>query len=362
MECRKSLIALVFPLLAATQAWARSDTVPGSRYTSGRGAAMGDAVLPLADDGASALFYNPAAFGRLQRPQVEPLNFQIQANADYFNMFNRNFYKVTSLSSFEPALAAKHDKFPGVGATVFPNATLKGFGFGVLMHSEFRGQSSGGTVRYKSKYQFIPAFGGAVRLASGVVRIGYAAHWVHQAVGERYVSNTSSPLGYNQQLKQGSGISHNFGFALTLPIAYLPSVNFVARNVLGVKYGTYSIVPLARNSTGAPDDEEMSFDASFSVSPKVGAGGLFNLVLEYRDLTNRSGISFLGRMVAGLEFSFRDLFFLRGGWGSGYPAAGIGLRRKTAEFALSWYSEETGRSYHSERDIRFLLHYQIRAF
>ena len=57
----------------ALPGWAsEANSVPGSRYMSGRAAAMGDAFLPLADDGASAVFYNPSAIARLKDPRFEP--------------------------------------------------------------------------------------------------------------------------------------------------------------------------------------------------------------------------------------------------------------------------------------------------
>lgn len=348
--------------LAGPMAQAREDLVPGSRYTSGRGAALGDALIPLADDGASGLFYNPAGIGKARRTTLEPLNFQIQANQDYLSMFDRNFYKVMSLPSYAPSLGARPEYMPGVGAAVFPNFSTRGIAFGVLMQSHFSANSANGSIRYRSRYQFIPTIGGALRLASGVVRLGYSLQWVHQAVGDITVPENTEPLGYNQQIKEGSGISHNLGLAVTLPVSYLPSFNLVARNVMNTRFTSRSIIPLARNSTGSPETEPMTVDAAVSIHPKTGRGGTINMVLEYRDITSRSPMPFLGKLATGLEFSFRELFFLRAGWGSGYPAAGLGLRRPTAEFSLSWFSEEVGNGFLQERDTRFMLHYQIRAF
>ena len=106
----------------------------------------------------------------------------------------------------------------------------------------------------------------------------------------------------------------------------------------------------------------MSVDASFSIQPKTGGGGYFNLVVEQRDLTNSSGMPIMARLVGGLEYSFRGRFFLRAGYGSGYPSAGLGLEQPKSAFAFTWYSEELGSGYHAERDARFLLQFQVRTF
>jgi hypothetical protein len=68
-------------------------------------------------------------------------------------------------------------------------------------------------------------------------------------------------------------------------------------------------------------------------------------------------------MALGAEFSFRDMFYLRAGWGSGYPSLGLGLKRANGgELSLTWYSEEIGSGYHSIRDLRYLFQYQVKAF
>ncbi len=341
---------------------AEGHRVPGSRYTSGRAAALGGAFIPLADDGASALFYNPAGFGKIRQAHLEPINLQLQANSEYTNNVGLNFFKFSSLSSYAPTLNEKPGTFPGFSGALFPNFSFRGFGFGVLMQSRFAATSNGGNIRYRSRYQMIPAVGGAVRIASGVMRIGYSLQWVNQATGDITVPANSHVLGYNQGLAQGAAFSHNLGWALTLPFEYLPALNIVARNIGGARYTRTSLMPLARNSTGAIETEKMSIDASLSFTTKMGSGTGFNTVFEYKDALNSSGTSALMRTSFGLEFVIRDIIFVRGGLGAGYPTAGFGVRRKTGEFSLSWFSEETGNSFRSERDIRYVLHYAIRAF
>lgn len=371
MNCQKLLklitfLAIFSPLLPSYSI-ARDDLVPGARFTEGRAAALGDAFLPLGEDGAAALFYNPAVLGKIQKPQLEGLNLQFYGNTDYLGLLSLtsfNFYKAASLESFLTTLQANPGVNSGVGAAILPNFSTKGFAAGVLLQSSLHGQvNTDGTVRYRSQYQLIPTVATGVRLAGGIVRLGYSLQWVNQASGSNdEVSATSSPLGFNQNLAQGSAFSHNLGFALTLPFSYLPQFNLVARNLLGTHYTAGTLLALTPTSSGLPADEPMTLDASISIQPKIGQGGYFNLVFEDRDATNVSGVSFLGRMAIGTEFSFRDIFFLRAGWGSGYPDLGIGFRRQKGEFSFSWYSEEMGTGYQQSRDLRYMLHYQVRTF
>lgn len=364
MNLRNPLKLLTFLVVFGGVAFADDGVVPGSRYTSARGAALGDAFLPLADDGASALFYNPAGIAKIRHPSVEPLNMELKGNSDFVSMLNRNSVKATSLSSYAPTVEGHEPKAPELGATLFPNASFRGFAIGLLMQSDLKSQAQGQTIINQSRYQLIPAAGGAVRLFSGIVRLGYSIQYVNEAIGPATLNSTGSPtpLGYNQGLQTGAGFSHTFGAALTLPWVYLPSLNFVARNAFGTRYSSKPLMTLADNSSGTPPTEKMSFDGSLSYVSKVGRGSYFNVVAEYRDATNTSHTTTMERAAFGLEFSLRDAVFLRGGLGSGYPCMGIGMRRKKAEFNLSWYSVEDGSTYKSQRNIQYLLQYVIRAF
>jgi hypothetical protein len=239
---------------------------------------------------------------------------------------------------------------------------MKYFAFGILFNGQLAGEAVGSNIRYKSLYQFVPAVGTGIRLAGGIVRFGYSLQYVNQASGDLTVDSNVDPLGYNQGLAQGAGLSHNVGFALTLPIAYLPAFNAVARNVGNLTYSSSTLLPLARNDSGPPATEPMTVDVSLSIQPKIGSGSYMNWVVEYRDATNTTGVPMIGRFAVGAEISVRDSFYIRGGFGSGYPAAGIGLRRKGGEFSLTWHSEEIGGGYRIERDTRYLMQYQVKAF
>jgi hypothetical protein len=122
------------------------------------------------------------------------------------------------------------------------------------------------------------------------------------------------------------------------------------------------VFPFAQNSQGSPATEQMTFDLSFSVQPKIDSGVFANFVAELKDLTDRTGVAALGRLCGGLEISLRDFIILRGGWGEGYPSAGVGFKLRRGEFDLTWYSEEIGTYYQSQRDVRYIFQFKMRAF
>jgi hypothetical protein len=355
-----ALVAAFIALFGARSAFAAGDSdVPGSRYISARGAALGDAFLPLGDDAASALFYNPADFGKIRKPDAEPVHFEFGLNSGAVGNFGINSYKLPSLSSYQPTLAGSPGSYQGFQGAIMPTYAMKDFGFGLLAQTITEARvNSDGSITYRSVYQIIPAAGFAIRLAEGIVRIGYSVQYVNESVGTNTVPSDTSPLGYNQSLNTGWAFSQNVGFALTLPITYLPSFNFVARNIGGANYNSGGFMPLTANPVGTPGADPMTLDASISIAPKFTADTGFNIVLEDRDLTDTSGVSQMDRLALGVEYEIHHSFFLRGGWGDGYPCFGFGVKKLSGELSLTRYTEQIG----GAGDTRYLLEYQVHAF
>lgn len=109
---RGALICLILvQCLGPSEAQAWDDLIPGSRYTSARSAALGGADLPLGDDGAAALFENPADIGKFRNFQVEGANVAFTANGGFTDNLGLDSYKTYSLSSNLPQLEASPGSF-----------------------------------------------------------------------------------------------------------------------------------------------------------------------------------------------------------------------------------------------------------
>lgn len=321
---------------------------------------MGDSLAPIADDAATGLMYNPAALAGLTGLGFEPLNFQGQVNQNFFDTYDAtNSHNVFNLGKYKKTLQSNQWAFPGAGWGIFPNFHLGRFiAVGYLWQRIVQAQAKHGEIRYKVRDEIVPSIGTGIRLARGIVRFGYVLQWVNKSVGDVSVADTAS-LDYGNQLKQGHALSHNAAFQLTLPFHFKPALAIVLRNIGNTRYVGGGLSKFASNSPSAPESERMSLDASLSVESRIQSGLGYAFVLNARDATGSSGMPILVRGAIGAEFNFSNFFYIRGGFSSGYPTAGLGIRRDYVDFNLAWYSEEIGSGYHSERDIRFILHYKI---
>jgi hypothetical protein len=359
------IIPLSSILFLSEYAVARGDLIPGSRYTSARAAAMGDAYLPLGNDIPSGLFYNPADLGRFRKFVAEPINFSFYINQPAASAIGSNTAKLPSLSGYLPTLqASPSSQMSGSGGAIFAGIGMPGFAVGILSQVETAGRvNTDGTVTYRSLYQIIPTMGFGARMFNGLFRMGYSFQWVNTSIGMPTV-NPSDSIGYNQNLQRGSALSHNFGASLIFPVKTLPSLDFVARNIGIAKYNSSASLTsaLTTQPVGTPSDEPMTFDGAMSFHPRLGWGVTGHLVFEDRDMTNQSGVDLMGHLAMGIELDFSEKFFLRGGMGSGYWNGGLGLKRKGAELSLTYTTIEVGTHYLDQGDTRFLLQYQMRSF
>ncbi len=356
---------IVLGVLAFTpKSIARQDYVPGSRYTSARGAGLGDSFIGLADDGPSSLFYNPAEIASRPEFEVEPMNIALKMNAHFLGMNGLNFFQFPNLQNYQAELAKNPGKYPKLGGHYFPSVSFRGFAMGLLLQGEQGAQQVGNEINYRTQYQLIPAVGTGFSLAQGILRFGYSLQWVHETVADQTIRTTDPNIGYTHYAREGSGFSHNVAFSVILPFRFLPEFNLVARNVGNLRFYGFSLLPLSQSTTnqGTPNSEPMTLDAAFNMIVKFAGRSHINFSFVARDFTNRSSTSPIMRAAFGAEFVFADSLFLRAGFGSGYPSFGFGLKSPTAEFGAAVFSEETTSTYHGFRDLKYMMQYQARVF
>ena len=350
-------------LLSASAGATSGDIIPGARYPSARGMALGQSMLANGDTTQEAIFYNPANLGRVGGFHIEPFNFSFQENTHLMKGLGLDSAKFTDLAKYKQNLLDDPNSLKGGSISFFPNFSFGGFAAGALYQSRVSGEADNvGNIHYRSLYQLIPTAGYGLRLASGVLKVGYVVQYVSQSSGDRTVPSSTVPLGYNQSIQQGAGLSHNLGMNLTLPYVYQPSFQLVARNIAGLHFTGKPLAKFAQNPSGTPDAEKMSVDLGAAYLWHWGSGIELRNSFTYRDFTNSSSTSRLLHLATGFDFGFNEKIFLRFGFASAYPDIGFGLRVGRGRFDLAWYSEEIGGGLRHERDTRYGVQFLIPAF
>jgi hypothetical protein len=360
---KTKLIACCLALSMSVCAFAREGTIPGSRYMPSKAEGMGDAFMPLADDGATSLYMNPAGLALLKEFNLEIFNVQLGANKDFTRTANLNAYKFSNLNNYKEALRGQQDgPYPGAGFVFAPSVSYPGIAIGGLYQVKLAAKAAHDQIYYRSLYQFVPAIGIGHTLAQGIVRIGYSLQWVNQLSGNTK-ADINSDVGFNKNIQKGSGFSHNFGLALTIPYTYVPQFNVVVRNIGKMNFMPTAILPNAADSVaGVPKDERMSIDTSLSMDYKIGNLTRLDLSVVNRDITGTSYTSLMTRLAMGARIRLFGLFDASVGYSSGYPAAGFGIVRSRGEFYMSWYTEEMGDSFRQHKNEKFTIQYQSRVF
>ncbi len=365
MVCCGLLVLTVFEeffLMQVTHA--DTQVLTRSRYFSARGVALGGAFLPLGDDIASGLFWNPAVLGKIRKPEFEFWNVSFDGNQNYFSLVDAHFYQVIDLKNWAPILQRVPNTLSQVGGAFFPNFGFPlgsfNLGCGLLIQSRWMAESEGAnSLTYQSLYQWIPAVGIGFQAFKSFLRMGYSLQWVNQASGKQTVDTTLNPVSYALGLGKGSALSHQLGIAFSIPSPWMPSFNFVLRNIGGAHFQSGGWMPFSVISNTLPPDEPMTLDASWNASSRVGKGLRATVVIGYSDITHPTFNVLSHQMALGLEFGYRETFFVRTGWQNGYLSAGIGLKKPTASLSLSFATESIPNW--NQTDTRFLFQYQMKA-
>ncbi|MFZ9595626.1 MAG: hypothetical protein ACO3A2_06055 [Bdellovibrionia bacterium] len=340
----------------------RDDVIPGSRYVSARGDALGDALIAVGDDLASGLFYNPAQLSRIRLFEYELLNWSGTVNLNLLKTFNLGTPEAGFPGSLLPSISTLTDQYVGGGGSAFMGVGMRGLALGVLVDTQFASRlNSDQTVSYRSRYQLIPAMGWGFQLFRGILRVGYSLQVVGVAQNSGTTQGTTS-FSYLDGALQGTTLSSTFGLSMVLPVSGSPGFHAVARNAFPTEYSPNVLYRFTNSPSGVPATDVTTFDAAFSLRPHFGRNAALNLLAQLRDATNTSVTSLDQRMAYGAELSFRNWLFFRGGLRGRHLSAGLGFKRAKSELSFAYSTVDVGTSQSSVADSRLMVQFQIRGF
>ena len=323
---------------------AAADAVNNEWHSTARALGMGNTGIATAEDPATAMFYNPAALSKNKRVIFEFFAPQYEFSLSNFAFDVSDQSKMLSLPKSQELMDTKRGKTTGLGFSLYPSFNARNFAAGMLLRGQGHSVVEGdGTLRYESKYYIIPTVGFAIGLMSGLFKIGVAGRAIIATENRNVTASTTEEIaaaGYRQDPEQGFGFGVDGGFIFTLPWDWLPTFAGVARNVGGAKLTGAAPVSLAADTKRAHSGYDMTFDAAFSLAPKLGKRTVMKIAFDYRDVTDENNVDLLRRINMGIEIGIARRIFFRGGVSRGYWTAGFGFSGSKASLDLSAYGEE----------------------
>jgi hypothetical protein len=333
-------LALLLILFLPSQALA--DAANAEWLSTTRALTMGNVGIANANDGATAMFYNPAALARQKKITVELFNPQFDMGTGVFTMGgSSNIGKHSALSRVRPLLSLNKNSVSSVGFSLYPNISAQNFNFGILMKAEGASVDDGTNLIYRSRYLLIPSMALSMGAIGGRFRLGLALRGIQISENDKSVLNTTTTsIGYSTDMAEGFGIGLDAGALLSLPWASLPTLGFVARNVGDTSFPSAASFSIAAGTSTQRDKIKMTYDGGFSIAPKLGQKSTFTFAADFRDIMNAHGISDKRRLNLGFEIDYQRVLFFRAGFGRGYWTAGMGIGSRYGSLDLGTYSEE----------------------
>ncbi len=307
------------------------------------------------------MFYNPALLSKNKKPVLEIFNPHQEIGMGNFGIEKKtpDLWQQGKLGNAAPLLNAHKGKASSFDSSLYPYFAAQNFSLGFLIRGDTTAYvDNTSTLHYHAKYMVIPTLGLSAGMFSGRIKFGVAVRGVQLTEKDTSTTNLLNQ-GYQTDAPEGFGIALDAGSSFTLPWDFLPTVAVVARNIGGTSFpGSAPFYKFATGTAPHPDMIKSTYDVGGSLTPKIGRKTTLNLAGDFRDATNRYGVSTLRRVNLGGEIGFNKYFFLRGGISRGYWTSALGVTGKKATLDIGTYAEElSAKAFRVQEDRRVFIRF-----
>ena len=350
-------------------------------YNGVRSLGMGGVTVAVVND-ETALITNPAALGKLRDYFLTMADPELDLGADTIEMIGLDV-----LAFLDPQETLdKANEFPGQRfhqrAQVFPSFVVKNFGIGFYGKYAVDAFTDNPATVYTYNYRndFAAILGFNFRLFDGRLKVGFNGRAINRVEAHR----TDIPVGQTGLdletvvngttiASEGFGVAGDVGVILTGPWTFLPSIAAVYRDVGKTSYNMNEGIFI--DTTNRPDRTPETIDVGFSLTPIIGKGNRMTIAGELVDVLDavepedeEASDEITRRIHYGIEFNFKDVFFIRAGANQGYWTAGLEVAMFNSQFQIATYGEEVGdvvpvgsaASYTKIEDRRYVAKYSYR--
>lgn len=322
---------------------------------------MGGAGVATVND-ETALLINPAGLGRLRDYYITVADPLLEGGANSAKTMGLNATRMGD-PQYALSLANKHpNQNLHERAQLFPSIVVPNFGLGLLANYSVDAKVNSTTSTYSYFYRrdVAAVFGLDFRFWNGIIKFGVSSRVVDRTEAlQPSLSPTATNLKLTNLATGGLGIGVDGGMLLTAPIAWLPTLGAVYRDIGRTSYamGPSSLIRSSTRPNGTPS----TVDVGLSIHPILAKKVRASLTAQYDDiLTYSKETSQIRRLHAGAEINFADALFIRGGMNQRYWTAGLELAIINYQVQIVSYGEDIGTAAAPVEDRRYGLKFAFR--
>lgn len=324
-------------------------------YTPPQGLSMGNALTADAQ-GYLANYYNPAGLAKAVKTKADfiALDAELIFNGTGIGQVvaNRSFgmYRMVNSLSTSPG------SYSYLRAQMLPSFTVRGFGIGILAAYQYAGISDGTTVDINSRVDIAPTIGFARNFFGNILKLGVTGKYIirNELNGTYAHSALNSDTAIASQMREGSAFGIDAGTIITLPYNWLPTIGFVAKDIMDTRFTESHI--LNSSSTGTPDDIAASYNVAFSLHPFVARRLKSIFAIELKHI-ERSDLPITKKLHFGIQLEDEKTFYVWAGLHQTFmPCFGFAYRVKGGHLEVGTNAVDIG---NDMSDRRFYLRYTI---
>lgn len=330
-------------------------------YTGVRQLGMGGAYTAVVNDETSILT-NPAGLGKIRDVIWTVADLELHGAFEDTKVATlSNATKVFAIQDLLDSLNNAKGVHWHAKGQVFPSLVGPNFGIGILGNYSYDGEvdSTGTTFRLDYRNDFALALGYCFRFFNGIVKLGVGARLVDRVEVSEDLPANSTNLSLDNLASEGMGLGTDIGLTIAAPIALIPTISVVARDVGMTSYELTD--GIFRSTQTRPLPTAQSVDGGLALFPILSNHVRATLTAEVHGLTTLSEEQdFMRRLHVGAELNMADFFFLRAGMNQRYWTAGVELASERFQLQAASYGEEIGVSPATREDRRWVGKISIR--
>ena len=353
-------VAILFSLLLAG-AFANANGERQQYYTGVRQMGMGGASVATVND-ETALISNPAGLGKLRDAFITIIDPDLEFSSQTANIVKYDALKMTDPQQVLDKAHLHQDQNLHEKVQIFPSLVVPNFGIGIFGKYNVSGMDNSSTGKFDFDYtnDYALVMGVNFRLWNGIIKVGTNARIDNRTeVHNSTIDDTSTNLTLQSLANSGVGIGSDAGIMLTAPVAYLPTLAAVYRDVGRTNYTMRD--GLFMTTTNKPDSTPPTLDGALSIQPILGKRVRSTWTVQLDDTMNAYKEKDINRRIhGGVEFNFADAIFVRGGYNQRYWTAGLELAMGNYQFQAASYGEDIGPDGSPKEDRRYEVKFAFR--